>query len=109
METKSTVLVQQLCLIEQRLHRDIPKMELSDLGWTKRKKGNEATAVMAIIARFNEFSRWVAYEILKGPTADQRAKIIEKFIRICDVSSPPFLSLSNDFIVFNDLPPLIRN
>ena len=52
--TKSTALVHQLCLIEQRLQKDVGKQELSDLGWTKQKKGNEARAVMAVITRFNE-------------------------------------------------------
>jgi len=77
--------VQQLCLIEQNLCRELNKRELTDLGWTKKKNGNEARAVKAIITRFNEFSRWVAFEVLKGPTPDERARVIEKFIRICEV------------------------
>jgi len=74
---------QQLCLFEQKHYLKLQKYELSELAWSKKKTHYQARHVVYLINRFNEFSRWIVYEVLRGPNQEIRARIVEKFIRIC--------------------------
>jgi len=42
--------------------------------------------VVSVINRFNEVSQWVASEILSEPNLEARTQLLEKFIRVADVS-----------------------
>ncbi len=39
-----------------------------------------------MLRRFDEVARWVSTSILAAPRLKQRAKVLQRFIRIADVS-----------------------
>ncbi len=63
-----------------------------------RKGGDDASSwgegVTAILRRFDEVARWVSTSILAAPKLKQRAKVLQRFIRIADVRGKKHLSLS---------------
>jgi len=70
LQLKTTFVTQQLCLFEQKHYLKLQKYELSELAWSKKKTHYQARHVVYLINRFNEFSRWIVYEVLRGPNQE---------------------------------------
>ncbi|CAM0135691.1 unnamed protein product [Umbelopsis sp. WA50703] len=104
---RSEIVAQQLCLIERDVLLAVQWEELVHCRWTKMNTNageqndlDEDTAdfqpprfntrlqhgVQDVIHRFNFVCQWVASEIVRAQSIDERVKTIEKFIRIAQVS-----------------------
>src|SRR5690348_1364333 len=78
-----TEVARQLTLIESGLYRRINPQECLGQAWTKTATRTEkAPNIMAMIARFNQVSRWVATEIVKEPDIRRRANLLSHIISI---------------------------
>ncbi|KNC99982.1 uncharacterized protein SPPG_05357 [Spizellomyces punctatus DAOM BR117] len=75
-----------LCVIEQEYVRGIQWTELLNArDWTKREVG-KADGVWRVIDRFNKTCRWVTIEINRTTDVEEKARVIETFIRIAQTS-----------------------
>jgi len=70
----------QLTLIEARLFRAVPVLELLHQKWTGKRGG--APALLEAIAQFNRVSGWVQTEIIKERDLHRRTKLLDLIIRI---------------------------
>ena len=75
-------LAQQLTLIEFRLFKAIPYVELTAQAWNYKGK---APTVTAYIERFNEVSYWIATEVVLCPNLKKRVNILKRFIQLAEV------------------------
>ncbi|OZJ03382.1 hypothetical protein BZG36_04486 [Bifiguratus adelaidae] len=88
---RSEIVTQQMCLIERDALLDVGWEELIQVKWKTKKDTADSLStrssamdggVDALIQRFNLVVQWVSTEILCTYDVDQRARVIEKFIRI---------------------------
>ncbi|KAK9712782.1 Guanine nucleotide exchange factor lte1 [Basidiobolus ranarum] len=78
-------IAQQFCIIEQRCLYAVEWHELIEVLWKDRSDVNaikRCSGVLAQIDRFNMMSQWVATEIVTLKSIEERARVIEKLIRI---------------------------
>ncbi|ORY08252.1 ras GEF, partial [Basidiobolus meristosporus CBS 931.73] len=78
-------IAQQFCIIEQRCLCAVEWHELIEVYWKDRTNENavkKCGGVLAQIDRFNMMSQWVATEIVTLKSVEERARVIEKLIRI---------------------------
>lgn len=106
---RSETIAQQLCLVERDVLLAVQWEELVHCRWTKmtvntgeqmdfdedavdfqppRFNTRLQHGVQDVIQRFNFVCQWVASEIIRAQSVDERVKTIEKFIRIAQVSAP---------------------
>ncbi|KAI7897506.1 ras guanine nucleotide exchange factor domain-containing protein [Cokeromyces recurvatus] len=100
----TSLLVEQLCLIEKNILLAINWEELVDCQWTKMassttfhthnddemnndtqteiQQDHEERGIEKAINRFNAVCQWVSSEIVQARYLTQRVKLIEKFIRL---------------------------
>jgi len=79
-------LARQLTLIEYELYDQIQPKECLDQCWNKEDKEKRAPHVVKLIEQFNKSSRWVVWCVVTRIDITSRAKVIEHFIRISQVS-----------------------
>ena len=72
----------QMSLISFQLFGFIQPAELIRVVWTKKSTVARAANVMRMIARFNEISSWIQFEILKREKVKERAAVVQKFIQV---------------------------
>lgn len=77
-------LARQMTLIDFRLFRAIPYVELTAQAWNRKGK---APAVTAYIERFNEVSYWIATEVVLCANIKKRVQIIRRFIQLAEVKN----------------------
>jgi len=82
MELNESEIARQLTLIEFDLFSRIAPSELCNQAWNKQKLQHQAPHILAMIARANHLSYWVASFILWAPSLVDRVKIVSKFIKI---------------------------
>jgi len=81
-----TEIARQLTLIEFGLYRSIMPQECLGQAWTKTATRHEkAPNIMAMIARFNQVSRWIATEIVKETNIRRRGDLLNHVINIAAV------------------------
>lgn len=80
--TKSTKVVQQLCLIEYDIYYAIKKEELFHAAWNHKHKEQESPNVLVFINRFEQVSKWVRGIILKAEKISFRIKLLLKCIKV---------------------------
>ncbi len=82
LDTDDLEIARQLTLIDNYLYMRIERSELLNLAWSKPHLQSQATSLLTFITRFNTVSNWVATSILSSPLIRQRAKLMDKFIRL---------------------------
>jgi len=83
MELDPVEVARQLTLVEYGLYRKIMPQECLGQAWTKTATRTEkAPNIMAMIARFNHVSRWMATEIIKEPDLKRRGALLNRIIQI---------------------------
>ena len=73
-------LAEQLAVHESALLRTIRPSELQGLAFAKATKKERAPNVQMMIQHFNRLSRWVCTQVVKQPTARDRARCVRLFI-----------------------------
>ncbi|KAH8548879.1 hypothetical protein BGW37DRAFT_168695 [Umbelopsis sp. PMI_123] len=82
-------IAQQLCLVERDVLLAVQWEELVHCRWTKMNTNIDGQDdVQDAIQRFNIVCQWVASEIVRSPSLEDRVRTIEKFIRIAQVEMP---------------------
>lgn len=92
-------LARQLALVEHKLFVRIRARELTKQAWTKNARNTLSPNVVALTAWFNHVSRWISTEILLEKTPAGRAKVIEHFVRVGEVSQKMQVCLSRRVVV----------
>eukprot|EP01113_Clastostelium_recurvatum_P051273 TRINITY_DN991_c0_g1_i9.p1 TRINITY_DN991_c0_g1~~TRINITY_DN991_c0_g1_i9.p1 ORF type:complete len:1470 (+),score=411.21 TRINITY_DN991_c0_g1_i9:4947-9356(+) len=82
MELNESEIARQLTLIEFDLFSRIAPSELCNQAWSKPKLQHQAPHILAMIARANHLSYWVASLLLWAPTQRERSDLLTRFIRI---------------------------
>jgi len=78
-----TEVARQLTIVEYGLYRSIMPQECLGQAWTKTATRTEkAPNIMAMIARFNQVSRWVATELVKEQNIKRRGDLLSHIISI---------------------------
>ena len=72
----------QLTLIDKDLFRRIGPMEYTGLAWSKKHLQHKANNIIGMIARFNQVSYWVAFQIVNKKKLQERRAYIKYFIRV---------------------------
>jgi len=72
----------QIALIEQGFYKAIRPRECLNQRWNSKTKEIDAPNILAMIHRFNYFSRYVTGEIVKLHKLKDRQKLVERFIII---------------------------
>jgi hypothetical protein len=86
-------LARQMTLIEAKLFNAIRRKEFLHGAWYGKVKEQKAPNLLKIITHGNRVTSWITTELLKFPTAEQRARVLTLFIQVLPVRSPPsFLS-----------------
>eukprot|EP01103_Thecamoeba_quadrilineata_P006394 TRINITY_DN1611_c0_g1_i1.p1 TRINITY_DN1611_c0_g1~~TRINITY_DN1611_c0_g1_i1.p1 ORF type:complete len:923 (+),score=205.66 TRINITY_DN1611_c0_g1_i1:75-2843(+) len=78
----SLEIARQISLLEQSYYKAVQPRECLNQRWNSSKKYELAPNIIALISRFNNFSRWVTTQIVKQSKVKDRKKLIEKFINI---------------------------
>jgi hypothetical protein len=79
------VIAHHMCLLEERLIKEISLREFLHLAWSKESAQHRARKLTQIIKRFNAVSFWVATAILTcSHSSKKRAKILSLFIQVAD-------------------------
>lgn len=78
---------EQLAVHEAGLFRQIVPSELQGMAFSKKAtKAERAPNVLRMIGHFNRMTRWVCTQIVKQPTAKERARCLRLFISLAKVS-----------------------
>ncbi|KYQ96804.1 Ras guanine nucleotide exchange factor [Tieghemostelium lacteum] len=77
-------IARQLCLIDFALYEQIKSSEFLIKGWTKPQFRSKAVNLLAMIRRFNDFTKWVASSILTEQNPRGRVKLLSRYLKICD-------------------------
>jgi len=75
-------IARQLCLIEFNLYSSIKPSELFNLAWSKPQLKHRSMNVLKMIDRSTKVSQWVATAIVKEERLRNRARLVQKFIKI---------------------------
>jgi hypothetical protein len=71
-----------MTIIENDLMRNIYTTEFLNQAWSKAQKDTKAPHILAYIGWFNRVSRWIATEIIKRGSSQERSVLIAKFISV---------------------------
>lgn len=94
-----TEVARQLTLVEYGLYKNIMPQECLGQAWTKTATRTEkAPNIMAMIARFNQVSRWVATEIVKEQNPRRRGDLLSHIISIAAVPPPMSCSFTGIYL-----------
>jgi hypothetical protein len=80
----------QMCLLESDLFSSLQMKEFFNQGWNKgsnEQKDSIAPNIRLMIKVSNQIITWVAYEILRQPTASARSKAITKVVQLAQAST----------------------
>ncbi|PRP76409.1 Ras guanine nucleotide exchange factor [Planoprotostelium fungivorum] len=99
MRTKEEDIARQLTVIEFGIFKQIKATEFLNQAWNNMKLKHKSPHVLHLIARANKISFWVASIILCQSKVIDRARVIERFVRIGEC----LLKLNN----FNSLIAII--
>jgi len=75
-------IARQITLLEHELYRSIQSTEVIKQRWNGKSKAELSPNIMKLITWFNQFSTWVAVEILSNVDLKMRAVTLNKFIFI---------------------------
>lgn len=75
-------MARQMSLVEFELFSAIEPRELLTRSWRKDELKNTSPNLLRMIDRFNQFSSWVSYTIVREENLKKRASLILKFIKI---------------------------
>lgn len=64
------------------MFRTITPKELLVESWNKQTLAEKAPNLWKLITRFNQFSSWVSYSIVKEENLKKRSALVVKFLRI---------------------------
>lgn len=79
-----SLIAEALTIQELEIFLEIPMFEiLSKIGWTPRHDDHPHIAKM--IKRFHDVSLWIATNIVKKETREERAQMIQTFLSIAEV------------------------
>ncbi|XP_069969956.1 ras-specific guanine nucleotide-releasing factor 2 isoform X2 [Penaeus vannamei] len=85
-ETLSALEVaEQMTYIDHQIFVAIRSEEFLKTAWMKDDKQQKAPYILLITRRFNEVSRLVASEIIRGATLASRIAVIEKWVAVADI------------------------
>ena len=84
MQADPLTVAQQLTLIDWEIFKDLEVSGLINTAWTSPTKKYKAINVITLITRVNQLSYWVASNIVVLPTAQQRMKMIKRFMKIAE-------------------------
>ncbi|XP_042881642.1 ras-specific guanine nucleotide-releasing factor 2-like isoform X2 [Penaeus japonicus] len=85
-ETLSALEVaEQMTYIDHQIFVAIRSEEFLKTAWMKDDKQQKAPYILLITRRFNEVSRLVASEIIRGATMASRIAVIEKWVAVADI------------------------
>ncbi|CAL4091049.1 unnamed protein product, partial [Meganyctiphanes norvegica] len=76
---------EQMTYIDHQIFINIRSEEFLNNAWMKKEKDVKAPYILLITKRFNEVSRLVASEIIRGSTQQTRITIIEKWVAVADI------------------------
>lgn len=77
-------IARQMSIITQHLYFKIENSEFCNSNWMKGDKEKNAPNITQLINRFNQMSYWISEEILAYDRAQDRARVIEKFITLAN-------------------------
>ncbi|KAJ3432528.1 ras guanine nucleotide exchange factor a [Anaeramoeba flamelloides] len=72
----------QFTLMISELFKSIKPSELVTEAWQKKGLRSKATNVLTLINKFNEYSSYIATQIVQGEKAKDRAKMYARFLKI---------------------------
>jgi len=81
----SEEIADQMCLLESDLFQSLQIKEFFNQGWNKgsnEQKDAAAPNIRLMIRVSNQITTWIAYEVLRQPTASARSKALSKAISI---------------------------
>ncbi|XP_045136637.1 ras-specific guanine nucleotide-releasing factor 2-like isoform X1 [Portunus trituberculatus] len=85
-ETLSALEVaEQMTYIDHQIFVAIRSEEFLKTAWMKEDKQQRAPYILLITRRFNEMSRLVASEVIRGGTLATRVAVIEKWVAVADI------------------------
>ncbi|KAK7065858.1 Ras protein-specific guanine nucleotide-releasing factor [Halocaridina rubra] len=85
-ETLSALEVaEQMTYIDHQIFISIRSEEFLKTAWMKPDKQEKAPDILLITRRFNEVSRLVASEVIRGGTLASRVAVIEKWVAVADI------------------------
>ncbi|EFA78501.1 Ras guanine nucleotide exchange factor [Heterostelium album PN500] len=84
-------IARQLCLIDFQMYESIKSQEFLIRGWNKPQYRSKAPNLLAMMRRFNDFTKWVASCLLSEQQTKGKSKLLAKFLKI----SEHLKSLSN--------------
>eukprot|EP01133_Synstelium_polycarpum_P000183 gene183-221_t len=96
-------IARQLTLIDFEVFSNIKSSELLNQAWSKPKLRHRSPHVMALINRFNEISSWTASMILSFDKVKDRARIMSKFIKICENLMKPLNNFNTSMAILSGL------
>eukprot|EP01094_Clydonella_sp_ATCC50884_P005729 TRINITY_DN1468_c0_g1_i3.p1 TRINITY_DN1468_c0_g1~~TRINITY_DN1468_c0_g1_i3.p1 ORF type:complete len:582 (-),score=161.46 TRINITY_DN1468_c0_g1_i3:256-1896(-) len=77
------VIAEMFTCIDQKLLACVQPDEFSSLSWGKSKLQYFSTNVRKVVSRANSVSNWAASLVLCGPSAEARADIVAKLMKVC--------------------------
>eukprot|EP00727_Mastigamoeba_balamuthi_P001244 m51a1_g11116 putative ras guanine nucleotide exchange factor (1535) ;mRNA; r:94500-106068 len=84
MNTPDDDIARQLTVIDNEMFRRVKAAELLNQNWSKKKARHKSPNILAMIARSNRISFWVASCIVSQAFVSSRSKVVSKFITIGD-------------------------
>ncbi|KNC79072.1 hypothetical protein SARC_08523 [Sphaeroforma arctica JP610] len=84
MQIRTDDFVQHCCLTDAKMIYNVKATEFQKCGWSKPSKEETSPNILAMIRSFDYLALLVASEILLRLTAEGRAEVIEKYIKIAD-------------------------
>lgn len=80
----NTKIARQITHMDMTYFSCIKPREMIGQAWKKKNKHEIAKNICALIDHFNRIAKWVQSRVLLAKDAKKRARIIKKFIKICD-------------------------
>ncbi|KAL9658467.1 hypothetical protein ABK040_006009 [Willaertia magna] len=82
LEETATEIARQLTMVDMEIYSRIQPKECLNQAWNKKNQRQQAPNIFSMIQRTNNLVTFVSYHILKHENVKDRAKMIQKFIKI---------------------------
>jgi len=80
----NTKIARQITHMDMTYFGAIKARECIGQAWKKKNKHEIAKNICALIDHFNRIAKWVQSRVLLAKDAKKRARVIKKFIKVCD-------------------------